>query len=138
MQMYYRNAHNYLYLCNHKDKFQTLFNNDHRAICDFFDVDKSTAYRWINEGKPTNKTALRLLDIAASGFMPCNEAWNGYFIFNGRLVTKSGYVLQPWEIEHLSEAAGHDPIAERLVNQPRNFKPWRDREPAFVKKLHRK
>ncbi|MBB1322110.1 hypothetical protein [Shewanella sp. SR43-8] len=131
----FKNAHNYLYLHSHKEKFLTLFNNDYRSICDYFDVNKATAYRWIKAGLPGNKTALRLLDVAASGYLPCNLAWNGYFIFNDRLITKSGFVLSAWELDSMCETLGRDPTAFKVMNQTRNFKPWRDREPEFVKKL---
>lgn len=100
---YFRNTHNYLYSYSHEIKFRTLFKNDQRLICDFFNVNKATAYRWIQAGKPTNKIALRLLDIAASGFMPCTNKWDGFFIFNDSLVTPKSYVLEYWEIDHLCE-----------------------------------
>ncbi|OEG72310.1 hypothetical protein BEL05_04855 [Shewanella colwelliana] len=132
----FRNAHNYLYSYSHAVKFKTLFNDDPRLICDYFGVTKATAYRWINEGKPTNSTALRLLDIAASGFMPCNNHWDGFFIFGGSLVTPSGYVVQAWELDVMCETLERVPTADKLINKPRNFKPWRDREPDFVKRFH--
>ncbi|QYK03120.1 helix-turn-helix domain-containing protein [Shewanella psychrotolerans] len=132
----FRNAHNYLYSYPHSAKFKILFNDDPRRICDYFGVTKATAYRWINEGKPTNKTALRLLDIAASGFLPCNNHWNGFFIFDGSLVTSSGFVIHSWELDIMCETLERVPTAEKLINKPRNFKPWRDREPDFVKRFH--
>jgi hypothetical protein len=98
-----------------------LFNNDALRICDFFGVNRATAYRWIKVGKPTNTTALRLLDVAAAGFMPCNEKWDKYFIFNGHLIT------------HLAKIDGRVPLFERQTSQSRNYKPWRDRTPKFVK-----
>ena len=67
------NADNYTYQLNHRAKFSQLFGTDWRRVCDYFDVNKATAYRWIANGEPMNKTALRLLDIAASG-RPRNRA----------------------------------------------------------------
>lgn len=133
MDVIFKNAHNYLYLYGHTDKFNFLFRGDVRRICDFFGVNRSTAYRWIKAGKPTNETALRLLDIAAAGFLPCNRAWDKYFIFNGHLVTHSGYVLAPWQIDRLCQASDLQPTAERLTDNQRNYAPWRDRQPKFVK-----
>lgn len=130
-----RNMHNYLYLSSAQTKFKNLFNDDHKLISNYFNVNKATAYRWIKAGQPTNNTALRLLDIAASGFLPCVSDWNGFYIFNGRLITPNGFDVLPKEIDLMCEELGRLPSAYKLMNQPRLFKPWRDREPDFVKEF---
>ena len=127
------NSINYVYKYNHQHKFLLLFDNDARRICDFFGVQRATAYRWIKSGQPTNATALRLLDVAASGFLPCSDAWDGYMIFNNRIITPNGYDVLPCELERLIEKDKCKATADRVINRARNFKPWRDREPPFVK-----
>ncbi len=130
-----RNCHNYLYLSSYNVKFCTLFNGDSRLIEAYFNVTKATAYRWIKAGQPTNPTALRLLDIAASGFLPCVKEWDGFYIFSGRIITPRGFDILPSELEMMCEELGRLPSAKKLMDQPRLFKPWRDREPEFVKEL---
>lgn len=130
-----RNMHNYLYLSNTQAKFKGLFNDESKLIEAYFNVTKATAYRWIKAGQPTNGTALRLLDIAASGYLPCIKEWDGFYIFSGRIITPGGYDVLPAELDLMCEELGRIPSAHKLMNQPRLFKPWRDREPEFVKEL---
>ncbi|PKG59275.1 DUF3653 domain-containing protein, partial [Shewanella sp. GutDb-MelDb] len=82
---------------------------------------------------PTSGTALRLLDITAAGFLPCVKEWDGFYIFSGRIITPSGFDVLPKEIDLMCEELGRVPSAYKLMSQPRLFKPWRDREPEFVK-----
>lgn len=112
--------------------FLNLFKDDYRLIFSYFDVNKATAYRWIKDGIPTNNTALRMLDIAASGFLPCADNWDGYMIVNGRMITPSGFDILPSEIEMMCKEIGRLPSARKVIDKPRNFKPWRNREPEFV------
>ncbi|GGI85952.1 DUF3653 domain-containing protein [Shewanella gelidii] len=129
-----QNKDNYVYMYSHSVKFKTLFNDDYRRICSYFDVNRATAYRWIKAGKPTNSIALRLLDVAASGFLPCSDEWNGFMIVKGRMITPSGFDVRPNEIEYMCKELGRLPSAETNC-QPRNHKPWRNREPDFVSLL---
>ncbi|NRD74077.1 hypothetical protein HQQ94_12690 [Shewanella sp. VB17] len=107
---------------NSGTKFKCLFNDDHRLICGFFNVNKATAYRWINAGQPTNNTALRLLDIAA--------------IYSVAELSRPFDVL-PNETDVMCEQLGRVPSADKQMSQPRLFKPWRDREPDFVKEFNK-
>lgn len=132
------NAMNYLYLRSHEDKFFHLFKNQTRRIMDFFDVDKATAHRWIQHKKPLSKPALRLLDVAAAGFLPQVNDWNGFIITNGRLITPNGLDLLPSEIMHFGEIYHLKATARSLCNRSRNNKPWRDREPPFVKRFNKR
>lgn len=128
-----RNSHNHMHGYSHSHKFQLLFTGNIQRIVDYFDVNRATAYRWIKAGKPTNPTALRLLDIAASGFLPCSNAWDGYMIIDNRIITPNGYDVLPSELDLLARNDMQRPTADRIINRPRNFKPWCDREPEFVK-----
>ena len=131
------NAMNFLYLRSHEDKFYYLFKGQSRQIMDFFDVDKATAFRWIRNKKPTSKPALRLLDVAASGFLPPINGWNGFVIVQGRLITPNGFDLLPSEIVRFGEEFHLRETARIFQERARNFKPWRDREPDFVKRFNR-
>lgn len=132
------NAMNYLHLRDHEAKFLYLFRNQSSQIMDFFNVDRATAYRWIQHKKPLTGPALRLLDIAAAGFIPQINGWNGFIIVNNRLITPNGLDLLPGEISHFGEIYHLKATARALCNRSRNNKPWRDREPAFVKRFNKR
>lgn len=82
-----------------------------------------------------NPIALRLLNISSSGFLPCVKEWDGIYVFSGRIITPGGFDILPSELDMMCDELARIPSAQKLMDQPRLFKPWRDREPEFVKEL---
>jgi len=66
-------------------------------VADYFGIPERTARDWYSKNKAP-KTAKRLMDVAASGFLPCSLGWEDFRIFNGILYTPNGQALKPHQL----------------------------------------
>ncbi|GAB1620621.1 hypothetical protein AAOGI_06710 [Agarivorans albus] len=72
-------------------------------VAAYFGIAERTARDWFNKNQ-VPATAKRLMDIAASGFLPCALGWEDFRIFKGVMYTPSGQALKPEQLKAICTA----------------------------------
>ncbi|WP_163134481.1 DUF3653 domain-containing protein [Agarivorans sp. Alg241-V36] len=72
-------------------------------VADYFGIPERTARDWYKKNQALS-TAKRLMDVAASGFLPCSMGWEDFRIFNGLLYTPAGQCIKPEQLQAICTA----------------------------------
>ncbi|WP_220717926.1 hypothetical protein [Agarivorans litoreus] len=88
-------------------------------VADYFGIPERTARDWYRKNQAPN-SAKRLMDIAASRFLPCSLGWEDLRIFNGLLYTPSGQVITPAQLDYICKCFDTPRHAQRWLQSHRH------------------